>query len=72
MSGSSKGTKSQLKSSGKSVQSEEPVFKVTNSNMPQDQEANLGDNKDETSNETASRRDWFKKSKPPQEPINPD
>ncbi|GJT54902.1 hypothetical protein Tco_0989956 [Tanacetum coccineum] len=47
-SGSSKGTKSQQKSSGKSVPSEEPV------------------------NETASRRDWFKKPTPPQEPTDPD
>ncbi|GJX05790.1 hypothetical protein Tco_0193722 [Tanacetum coccineum] len=38
-SGSSKGTKSQPKSSGKSVQLEEPVFEVTNSDMPhEDQE----------------------------------
>ncbi|GJY10799.1 hypothetical protein Tco_0378984 [Tanacetum coccineum] len=36
-SGPSKGTKSQLKSSEKSVQSEEPVFKVADSDMPQDQ-----------------------------------
>ncbi|GKA30396.1 hypothetical protein Tco_0716701 [Tanacetum coccineum] len=35
------GTKSQPKSSGKSVQSEEPVFKVADSDMPQDQEGNL-------------------------------
>ncbi|GJW09559.1 hypothetical protein Tco_1575386 [Tanacetum coccineum] len=34
--GSSKGTKSQPKSSGKSVQSEEPVFEVADSDMPQD------------------------------------
>ncbi|GKC85406.1 hypothetical protein Tco_1141123 [Tanacetum coccineum] len=40
-SGSSKGTKSQLKSSGKSFQSEEPVFEVADSDMPQDQEGNL-------------------------------
>ncbi|GJU85378.1 hypothetical protein Tco_1292924 [Tanacetum coccineum] len=40
--------------------------------MPQDQEGNLGDNEDEPRNETASRRDWFKKPKPPQEPTNPD
>ncbi|GKD42637.1 hypothetical protein Tco_1267282 [Tanacetum coccineum] len=39
--GSSKGTKSQPTSSGKSVQSEEPVFEVADSNMPQDQEGNL-------------------------------
>ncbi|GKG62503.1 hypothetical protein Tco_0634276, partial [Tanacetum coccineum] len=36
MSVSSKGTKSQPKSSGKSVQSEEPVFEVADSDMPQD------------------------------------
>ncbi|GJZ84753.1 hypothetical protein Tco_0650092 [Tanacetum coccineum] len=70
--GSSKGTKSQLKSSGKSVQSEEPMFEVADSYMPQDQERNLGDNEDEPRNETASRRDWFKKPTPPQEPTDPD
>ncbi|GJV56593.1 hypothetical protein Tco_1457598 [Tanacetum coccineum] len=41
-SGSSKGTKSQPKSTGKSVQSEEPVFEVADSDMPQDQAGNLG------------------------------
>ncbi|GJS97064.1 hypothetical protein Tco_0804032 [Tanacetum coccineum] len=71
-SGSSKGTKSQLKSSGNSVQSEEPVFKVADSDMPQDQEENLGDNEDEPRKETAFRRDWFKKPTPPQEPTDPD
>ncbi|GKB06560.1 hypothetical protein Tco_0834793 [Tanacetum coccineum] len=43
-SGSSKGTKSQPKSFGKSIQSKEPVFEVADSDMPQDQEGNLGDN----------------------------
>ncbi|GKC53517.1 hypothetical protein Tco_1076262 [Tanacetum coccineum] len=71
-SSSSKGTKSQSKSSGKSVQLEEPVFEVADSDIPQDQEGNLGDNEDEPRNETASRRDWFKKPTPPQEPTNPD
>ncbi|GKB50659.1 hypothetical protein Tco_0901412 [Tanacetum coccineum] len=71
-SGSSKGTKSQPKSTGKSVQSEEPVFEVADSDMPQDQAGNLGDNEDEPRNETASRRDWFKKPTPPQEPTDPD
>ncbi|GKA16994.1 hypothetical protein Tco_0696831 [Tanacetum coccineum] len=66
------GTKSQPKSSGKSVQSEEPVFEVADSDMPQDQEGNLGDNEDEPRNETASRRDWFKKPTSPQEPTNLD
>ncbi|GJY04874.1 hypothetical protein Tco_0370814 [Tanacetum coccineum] len=41
----------------KSVQSEEPVFEVANSDLPQDQEGNLGDNEDEPRNETASRHD---------------
>ncbi|GJS60256.1 hypothetical protein Tco_0655040 [Tanacetum coccineum] len=42
---------------GKSVQSEEPVFEVANSDMPQDQEGNMGDNEDEPRKETAFRRD---------------
>ncbi|GKB23772.1 hypothetical protein Tco_0863173 [Tanacetum coccineum] len=71
-SGSSKGTKSQPKSSGKSVQLEEPVFEVADLNLLQDQEGNLGDNKDEPRNKTASKRDWFKKPTPPQEPTDPD
>ncbi|GKC09776.1 hypothetical protein Tco_1001386 [Tanacetum coccineum] len=71
-SGSSKGTKSQPKSTRKSVQSEEPVFEVADSDMPQDQAGNLGDNEDEPRDETASRRDWFKKPTPPQEPTDPD
>ncbi|GJY68636.1 hypothetical protein Tco_0471618, partial [Tanacetum coccineum] len=70
--GSSKGTKSQPKSSKKSVQSEELVFKVADSDIPKDQEGNLGDNEDEPRNETASRHDWFKKPTPPQEPTDPD
>ncbi|GJR98065.1 hypothetical protein Tco_0270239 [Tanacetum coccineum] len=71
-SGSSKGTKSQPKSTGKYVQSEEPVFEVADSDMPQDREGNLGDNEDEPRDETASRCEWFKKPTPPQEPTNPD
>ncbi|GJW37163.1 hypothetical protein Tco_0060083 [Tanacetum coccineum] len=39
---SSKGTKSQSKSLGESVQSEEPEFEVADLEMPQDQEENLG------------------------------
>ncbi|GJV06814.1 hypothetical protein Tco_1344470 [Tanacetum coccineum] len=41
-SGSSKGANSQSKSFGKSIQSEEPEFMVIDSDMPQDQEENLG------------------------------
>ncbi|GKB07013.1 hypothetical protein Tco_0835246, partial [Tanacetum coccineum] len=57
---SSKGTKSQPKSTGKSIQSEEPVFEVANSDMPQDQTGNLGDNEDELKNEITSRRPAFR------------
>ncbi|GJY41360.1 hypothetical protein Tco_0428630 [Tanacetum coccineum] len=71
-SGSSKGTKSQPRSSRKSVQSEEPVFEVADSDMPQDQEGDMGDNEDEPRKETASRSDWFKKPTPVQEPTDPD
>ncbi|GJY59654.1 hypothetical protein Tco_0459546 [Tanacetum coccineum] len=71
-SGSSKGSKSQPKSFGKSVHSEEPVFEVTDSDMPHDQEGDLVDNEDEPRKEDASKRDWFKKPTPPQEPTNPD
>ncbi|GJS81936.1 hypothetical protein Tco_0748477 [Tanacetum coccineum] len=51
-SSSSKGTKSQPKSSGKSVQSEEPEFEVVDSDLPQDQEGNLGNDDDEPMKET--------------------
>ncbi|GKD56101.1 hypothetical protein Tco_1289488 [Tanacetum coccineum] len=40
--------------------------------MPQDQAGNLGDNDDKPRKEAASRRDWFKKPTPPQEPNDPD
>ncbi|GJS83157.1 hypothetical protein Tco_0749698 [Tanacetum coccineum] len=46
-SGSSKGAQSQSKSSGKSVQSEEPEFEVADSDMPQDQEENPGNDDEE-------------------------
>ncbi|GJY42569.1 hypothetical protein Tco_0429839 [Tanacetum coccineum] len=55
-----------------SVQSEELVFEVADSDLPQDQEGNLGDNDDEPRKETSSRSDWFKKPTPHQEPTNPD
>ncbi|GJX44821.1 hypothetical protein Tco_0261497 [Tanacetum coccineum] len=45
---------------------------TTYSDMPQYQEGNPGDNDDEPRKEDASRRDWFKKPTPPQEPTNPD
>ncbi|GJU16855.1 hypothetical protein Tco_1144821 [Tanacetum coccineum] len=70
-SGSSKGTKSQPKSSRKLVQSKEPEFEVADSDMPQDQEGNLGNDDDEPMKETISKRDWFTKPTQPQEPTDP-
>ncbi|GKB38686.1 hypothetical protein Tco_0883628, partial [Tanacetum coccineum] len=64
---SSKGTKSQTKTSGKSVQAEEPVFETTDTEMPQDQGGDLGNIKDQL--EEASKHDWFKK---PERPPTPD
>ncbi|GKD59089.1 hypothetical protein Tco_1296598, partial [Tanacetum coccineum] len=70
--GSSKGAKSQSKSFGKSVQSEELEFEVANSDMTQDQEENPGNNDEEPKRKVASKHDWFTKPKRPQEPTNPD
>nr|GEV78210.1 hypothetical protein [Tanacetum cinerariifolium] len=71
-SGSSKGDKSQSKSSGKSVQSEEPEFEVANSYLPQDQEENPGNDDEEPKEKVASKRDRFTKPTQPQEPTDPD
>ncbi|GKA26332.1 hypothetical protein Tco_0712441 [Tanacetum coccineum] len=70
--GLAKGDKSQSKSFGKSVQLEEPEFEVADSNMPQDQEENLGNDDEEPKEKVASKRDWFTKSIQPQEPTDPD
>nr|GEU89815.1 hypothetical protein [Tanacetum cinerariifolium] len=69
---SSKGNKSQPKSSGKSVHAEEPEFKVGDTNTPQGQEGNQGNDNDEPKTESASRRTWFTKPSRPQEPTNLD
>ncbi|GJS12630.1 hypothetical protein Tco_0407102 [Tanacetum coccineum] len=70
--GSSKGTKSQAKSSSKSVQIEEPEFEVVDSDMPQDQEENMGNDAVEPKEKVASKCDWFTKPTQPQEPTDPD
>ncbi|GKA24019.1 hypothetical protein Tco_0710052, partial [Tanacetum coccineum] len=70
--GSSKDNKSQSKSSGKSVQSEELKFEVADLDMPQDQEENLGNDDEEPKENVASKRDWFTKPLQPHEPTNPD
>nr|GFA12221.1 hypothetical protein [Tanacetum cinerariifolium] len=72
MSGSSKGTKSQPKSSRKTVQSEEPEFEVGNTDTPQGQEGNLGNDDIEPRKESASRHNWFTKPSRPLKPIDPD
>ncbi|GJU00815.1 hypothetical protein Tco_1111153 [Tanacetum coccineum] len=54
--GSDRGLKKRKLSKDAEPTTEEPVFEVANSDMPQDQEGNLGDNEDEPRNETASRR----------------
>ncbi|GKD16317.1 hypothetical protein Tco_1205475, partial [Tanacetum coccineum] len=64
--------KSQSKSSGKSIQSEEPEFKVADSDMPQDQEENPGNDDEKPKEKVASKRDWFTKPTQPQEPTDPD
>nr|GEV63350.1 integrase, catalytic region, zinc finger, CCHC-type, peptidase aspartic, catalytic [Tanacetum cinerariifolium] len=55
-SSSSKGTKSQSKSSGKSVQAKEPEFEVADSDMPQNQEGNLGNDDEDPMRVVASKR----------------
>ncbi|GJV04472.1 hypothetical protein Tco_1338041 [Tanacetum coccineum] len=56
----------------KFVQSEEPEFEVVDSDMPQDQEENLGKDDKETKEKVASKRDWSTKPTQPQEPTDPD
>ncbi|GJZ37332.1 hypothetical protein Tco_0583523 [Tanacetum coccineum] len=68
-SSSSKGTKSQPKTSSKSVQAEDPVFETTDIEMPQDQGGDLGNTEDQPKVEEASKHDWFKK---PERPPTPD
>nr|GFA85453.1 hypothetical protein [Tanacetum cinerariifolium] len=72
MSGSSKGDKSQSKSYGNSVQSEEPEIKVADSDMPQNQEEYPSNDDKEPKEKVASKCDWFTKPTQPQEPTNPD
>ncbi|GKF75998.1 hypothetical protein Tco_0225442, partial [Tanacetum coccineum] len=62
---SSKGTKSQPKSFGKSVQPEEPVFETPDTKMPKDQG---GGTEDQPNVEEASKHDWFKKPEWPPTP----
>ncbi|GJR94368.1 hypothetical protein Tco_0266542 [Tanacetum coccineum] len=51
---------------------EEPEFEVADSDIPQDQEENLGNDDVEPKEKVASKRDWFTKPTQPQEPTDPD
>nr|GEU80309.1 retrovirus-related Pol polyprotein from transposon TNT 1-94 [Tanacetum cinerariifolium] len=69
---SSKGTKSQPKSSRKTAHSKEPEFEVGDIYTPQGHEGNLGNDDVEPRKESASKRDWFSKPSRPHEPTDPD
>ncbi|GJV33767.1 hypothetical protein Tco_1394167 [Tanacetum coccineum] len=66
---SSKGTKSQPKSSSKYVQVEESMLKVTDTEMPQNQRSDLGNTGKQPNVKAASKHYWFKK---PERPLTPD
>ncbi|GJW83740.1 hypothetical protein Tco_0156885 [Tanacetum coccineum] len=66
---SSKGTKSQPKSSGKSAQAEESVFETVDTEMPHNQGSDLGNTDDQSNVKATSKFDWFKK---PERPPTPD
>ncbi|GKA55603.1 hypothetical protein Tco_0754675 [Tanacetum coccineum] len=63
---SSRGTKSQSNSSGKSVQAEELVFETADTKTPQDQG---GDTEEQPNVKATPKDDWFKK---PARPPTPD
>nr|GEU50123.1 hypothetical protein [Tanacetum cinerariifolium] len=69
---SSKGIKSQPKSLRKFVHVEEPEFKVGDTDTPQGQEGNQGNDNVKPRTESASRRDWFTKPSRSQEPTDLD
>ncbi|GKC02291.1 hypothetical protein Tco_0993901 [Tanacetum coccineum] len=68
-SSSSKGSKSQPKSSGKFAQAKEPVFEAANTKMPLNRGDDLGNTDDQPNVEADSKDDWFKK---PKRPLTPD
>nr|GEY93919.1 hypothetical protein [Tanacetum cinerariifolium] len=68
-SGSSKGIETQHQSSGKSTETEEPLFETADTEMQYDQGNELGHPDDQPNDETAPRNDWFQK---PDKPLTPD
>ncbi|GKA67843.1 hypothetical protein Tco_0767760 [Tanacetum coccineum] len=68
--GSSKSnTTSQPKSTGKSVQAEETIFEAADTDMPFNQEDDMGNTNDQPDVDAASKVAWFKK---PQRDPTPD
>ncbi|GKE86938.1 hypothetical protein Tco_1560680 [Tanacetum coccineum] len=53
------------------TKAEEPEFKVLDSDMPHNQEGNLGNDNEEPIREVVYKHDWFTKPKKPQEPTDP-
>ncbi|GJT12761.1 hypothetical protein Tco_1060787 [Tanacetum coccineum] len=68
-SSSSKGTKTQPKSSSKSVQAEELIFEAANTKIPQNQGTDVDQTVNKPNVEAALKHDWFKK---PKRPLTPD
>ncbi|GJU59857.1 hypothetical protein Tco_1237623 [Tanacetum coccineum] len=70
--GLDRGLKKRKTSKDATPETEEPEFEVADSDMPQDQEENLGKDDEEPKEKVASKRDWFTKPTQPQEPTDPD
>ncbi|GJR09256.1 hypothetical protein Tco_0791908 [Tanacetum coccineum] len=70
--GSDRGLKKRKTGKDTTPTTEEPEFEVRDSDMPQDQEENLGNDNEEPKKKVASKRDWFTKPSQPQEPTDPD
>ncbi|GJV99728.1 hypothetical protein Tco_1554980 [Tanacetum coccineum] len=70
--GSDRGLKKRKTSKdAKPKKSEKPEFEVADSDMPQDQKENLGNDK-EPKRKAATKCDWFIKPKQPEDPTDPD
>nr|GEU65869.1 hypothetical protein [Tanacetum cinerariifolium] len=54
------------------IEKKEPEFKVTDFDMPHNQEGNLGNDDKETMRDVAFKCGWFTKPKKPQKPTDPD
>nr|GEU35226.1 hypothetical protein [Tanacetum cinerariifolium] len=69
--GSDQGLKKRNTSKDAEPSKEEPKFEVADSDMPQDQKENLGNDDKEPKEKVASKRDLFTKPTQPQEPTDP-